>query len=132
MAESLKKPTQAFAACGVLLLSLGISAQAIAADILPDPTRPPVFVDGAGNSGAVPSGPVLQSVLIAAGRRIAVISGQTVQVGDKVGALRVNKITETEVVLSNGNDVQTLKLFPGIEKSRSAGRAAVKANNRRQ
>ncbi|MDB5773809.1 MAG: hypothetical protein JWM42_4183 [Burkholderia sp.] len=92
------------------------------AENLVDPTRPPAALEQGSTAGGVTSsGPVLQSVLIAPGRTLAMISGQTVKVGDRVGEARVVKISETEVVLRNGKDLETLKLFPGIEKRRSAG-----------
>ncbi|HEV2610412.1 MAG TPA: MSHA biogenesis protein MshK [Noviherbaspirillum sp.] len=96
---------------------------------LADPTRPPPAFENPAQGVAANNGPVLQSVLLAPGRNEAVISGQTVKVGQRLGEMRVEKITESEVVLRNGKDALTLKLFPEIEKkpvirkpdSRSAG-----------
>ena len=92
-----------------------------AAETLPDPTRPPPSLGHVENA-EVPAatGPVLQSVLISAGRKVAVISGQTVKLGDKYGDARLVKISDSEVVLRSGKDLQTLKLFPGIEKTSKA------------
>jgi MSHA biogenesis protein MshK len=106
----------------------------VRADALQDPTRPPATLDRPGESGAVvaASGPVLQSILISPGRTIATISGQTVKVGDKVGEASVVKISETEVVLRNGRNLETLKLFPGIEKRRNPGGAGAKSDGRGQ
>ena len=50
---------------------------------------------------------------------MAIIAGQTVKQGDKVGDAKVISIKENEVVLRNGDAVQTLKLFPNIEKQPS-------------
>lgn len=85
---------------------------------LPDPTRPPDALATARSENAVApaAGPVLQSVLISPGRRVAIINGQTVKLNDIVGDARVSKITEGSVVLRSGNAIQTLKLFPEIEK----------------
>ena len=93
-------------------------AAAGAADMLQDPTRPPAELSAPqGNAGAlVPSGPQLQSVRISAHRRSAIISGQRVKVGDKLGDARVVMITENEVVLKGGSGLQTLKLFPDVGK----------------
>lgn len=109
---------------GAALLFVASSAFGVVAqENLPDPTRPPSsFAVGGMGSPAASSGPVLQSVLISSGRRIAVINGQTVHVGDKVGEARVAKISEGEVVLNDGKSLQTLKLFPGAEKQRTGGR----------
>ncbi|HUW29967.1 MAG TPA: hypothetical protein VMV97_15340 [Sulfuriferula sp.] len=89
-----------------------------AADALQDPTRPPAELSmPQGGAGALaPSGPQLQSVQISARQRSAMISGQHVKVGDKIGAARVVMITENEVVLKGGNGLQTLKLFPDVGK----------------
>lgn len=70
-----------------------------------------------GVSAAPASGPVLQSVLIAPGRRSAVIGGQLVVEGDLFGDAKVVRISEGEVLLSGPGGEQTLKLFPGIEKT---------------
>lgn len=87
-----------------------------AAEMLRDPTRPPAMLYAPDGVAEIESGPVLQSVLISSGRRTAVISGQSVKVGDKVGDARVIRIKETEVVLKAGSSLQTLKLFPDVEK----------------
>ena len=99
------------------------------ADILRDPTRPPAVLemapDGSGGANAN-AGPRLQSVLISPSRRVAVINGQTVTVGDKIGDAQLVKISEGEVVLRNGKILQTLKLFPDVEKRPIASRVAPK------
>lgn len=97
-------------------------AQAVAAQGLPDPIRPPASLAAepdaeAANSGS--SAPLLQSIMISSGRRMAIIAGQTVKQGDKFGDAKVVSIKENEVVLRNGDAVQTLKLFPNIEKQPS-------------
>jgi MSHA biogenesis protein MshK len=103
------------------------------AEDLVDPTRPPAtlgqVVDGDA-SASVAGRPVLQSVMISPGRRMAMISGRMVRIGDKVGEARVTKISETEVVLRNGKELETLKLFPGIEKRRNSSRS--KTDGRQQ
>lgn len=91
---------------------------------LPDPTRPPAAMDTRPEpaAGTQAGGPMLQSVLISPTRKAAIISGRTVALGEKFGDARVVKITETEVVLRNGKEMQTLKLFPDIEKRPEASR----------
>ena len=99
------------------LLVCCVAGPAVGAESVSDPTRPP---DAANNVSAQPeappTGPVLQSVLVSPRRKIAVISGSQVALGDKYGDFRVVKITEAEVVLHNGKDTQILKLFPQVEK----------------
>jgi len=63
-------------------------------------------------------------VLISPTRRVAVIDGQTVALGEKFGEARVVRIAEDEVVLRNGQDQQVLKLFPAIEKRRNSRHSA--------
>jgi len=91
-----------------------------------DPTRPPGAA--AGMPGAAEDAPVgtqLQSVLISSTRRLAIINGNTVAVGGMVGEARVVRISETEVILKNGDETEVLKMYPGIEK-RPVKRAAAR------
>ena len=97
-----------------------------AASTLADPTRPPaIFAQPGEQAGDEPAGkPVLQSVIISPGRKIAIISGQTLKLGERYGDARLVKITETEVVLRTENEYQSLKLYPQIEKKTSSNRPA--------
>jgi MSHA biogenesis protein MshK len=99
-----------------MLLALGFVASAALAENLPDPTRPSGASMVNGSAENVPSGPVLQSVLNSSGRKIAIISGQSVKLGEMIGSARVVKIEDAEVVLAKGKDVQVLSLFPVVEK----------------
>ena len=127
MAESVSiKGRVKLLCCSILLLASSSAIQA--QENLPDPTRPPA---GMGASAPAASGPVLQSVLISPGRKLAVISGETVQVGDRFGEARVTRIAEGEVVLIRGEKSQTLRLFPGIEKRQAKGGRPVRESGRR-
>jgi MSHA biogenesis protein MshK len=98
----------------------------VQASNLPDPTRPPVSVNTAVQI-ELPSGPTLQLIRTLEGKRIAIISGQTVKVGTKFGDAKVMRIDEDRVVLRGPDGVQTLKLFPDVEKRPVAvGRAESK------
>lgn len=113
----------------VFLVSMAFTAaasNALAAPLLADPTRPPAsFAQQGDNASVDPTGkPVLQSVIISPARKVAVISGQTLRLGDRFGDARLVKITETEVVLRAGNEYQSLKLYPQIEKKASSNRLA--------
>jgi len=99
----------------VLPAALFALPAAVAAELV-DPTKPPASIVGDVGTEADSGAPVLQSVLIGAGRREAVINGQTVRVGQKYGEARVVKIAESEVILRTGKEMQVLKLFPNIEK----------------
>ena len=98
---------------------------------LADPTRPPASIESARDQdAAAASGPVLQSVLISPTRKIATINGQVLKQGDRFGDARVVKISENEVVLRNGREVQTLKLFPQVEKQTVPNHSYSKAGSR--
>lgn len=104
------------------------------AESLVDPTRPPTAmghaqtVAAAGTAG----GPQLQSVLISPQRRVAIIDGETVKIGDVVGEARVTRILETEVILRAGSEVRVLRLYPDIEKKSAAAHAGTRANKHKQ
>jgi MSHA biogenesis protein MshK len=87
------------------------------AQALPDPTKPPsvIAVPLQGTAAAATSGPVLQSVLLSPLRTEAIISGQRVKLGEKFGESVLIKVAEGEVVLRNGSELQTLKLYPAID-----------------
>jgi MSHA biogenesis protein MshK len=82
---------------------------------LPDPTRPPTFSEAPAASAPAPAG--LQAVLLRPhGRSVAVINGQTVAVGEKVGEARLVSLTANEAVLSGPNGKEVLKLAPAVDK----------------
>ncbi len=107
-----------FYACSFIFALFEYPARA---ENLPDPTRPPSELGAAAASGAaVPSGgPLLQSVLISPRHKTAIISGKMVALGGMYGSAKVVKISEGEVVLNEGGNLQTLRLFPGVEKKTS-------------
>lgn len=86
---------------------------------LPDPTRPadvpaaPAL--GPGTAPAIASG--IQTVILRpGGKSVAVINGQHLEVGARVGDKRVVKISESEVVLKGPSGREIIKLTPDIEK----------------
>jgi len=103
----------------VLVLSLLCIATAAPAQrgALVDPTRPPaVATESGAKEAAAPAGPRLQSVLISPTRRIAVISGSTVGLGEKFGGATVTAISESGVSLRYADRKETLQLIPGVIK----------------
>lgn len=116
-----------------LLCAATAAVLPVCAEELTDPTRPVTTVDVAPAAGAQTGGAVLQSILFSGTRREAIIGSQLVRVGDRVGDAQVVKILEDRVVLRSEKGMQTLKLFPGIEKRVVAGRddfgATVRRNN---
>jgi MSHA biogenesis protein MshK len=133
MAEHLSTANRKMTVQGGFLLLILATTPVGFAESFTDPTRPPASL-GLAQDGisAAASGPMLQSVLISPGRMVAIISGKTVRIGEKFGEARVVKITESEVQLRNGTDLQTLKLFPGIEKRLTSSRADTKPGSRGQ
>lgn len=116
MAQSVKrKMAFGFAVIGCIGF-FALSMRMAEAQALTDPTRPPHQLEQGGMAMGAAAGPTLQSVLISPGRRVAIISGQTVGLGDQFGDAKLIRITESEVVLRNGSELQTLKLFPDIKK----------------
>lgn len=131
MAEHLSKAINAVTIKALTVIVLTATAGANAQS-LPDPTRPPALTATEQGDAPTPSGPELQSVLISPTRKLAIISGQRVALGEKFGDARVVRITESEVVLRSGKDEQVLKLFPNIEKQASRGIATSKGIKRPQ
>lgn len=88
-----------------------------AAQALVDPTRPPPGYASGDPEVTTPSGgPVLQSVMISPAGRSAIISGETVRLGQKYREAVLVRVAENEAVLKGGEGTQVLKLYPGIEK----------------
>lgn len=85
------------------------------AQIVHDPTRPPSGVESA-SGVAAEGGAALQSVLISPTLKAAIINGQMVKVGEMVGSARLVRVTESEAVLREGNEVQVLRMYPSVEK----------------
>jgi len=104
------------------LLLLGLTVGGARAQALDDPTRPPAALH-APQAGvpATPARPRLESVLISrkpGGRRIAVIDGQIVRPGSKVGNAVVVEIQDTAVILRKGKSLETVKLYPSSKTER--------------
>jgi MSHA biogenesis protein MshK len=101
--------------CAACALAAGLFAVGVQAQSLSDPTRPPNAA--APGSEEAPPGNQLQSVLLSGGRKLAVINGVTVPLGGRYGDARLVRITETEVALRTGNDIEVLKMYPGVDKT---------------
>jgi MSHA biogenesis protein MshK len=118
------------ALCALAALAAGSSAsRAALAQALADPMRPPAVpgpapAEAAGDSAKAAAR--LQSVLISPGRRVAVIDGRVVQLGERVGDARLVAISESQVVLQRASGRETLKLNPVVEKNPVPRRPAKK------
>jgi MSHA biogenesis protein MshK len=117
---------------GLLLVILLVFAAGIVhAQGLTDPMRPPAFDAAVAGEGA--QGSRLQSTLLSHGRRLAIIDGQTVALGEKIGDATVVDIAPTQVVLRRGSETEALLLLPAAEKMPARRRAAspVQEENRK-
>lgn len=98
----------------ILLTLLALVGASVAhAQAVQDPTRPPQALLRPIAGGADAGAPQLQSILIgrgAGGRRVAVIDGETVRVGDRVAGARVAAINAADVQLQRGGKHEILKL----------------------
>ena len=116
MDEAVKtRMTLGMAALLALVAGL-VHAAAPSSQGLPDPTRPPAAAAPAqaGADAASAAVPQLQSVLVgqAAGeRRVAVIDGESVRVGESFRGARVVRIADNEVELLRGRERQVLRLY---------------------
>ncbi len=97
-----------------LLLASPFASRHAGAQALADPTRPSATAGARSGAGTADDGlPRLQSVLISprqGGRHVAVIDGETVQLGGSFKGARVARMTQTEVELVRGRARQVLRL----------------------
>ena len=100
----------------LIVLAAFLLATPACAQGLSDPTRPPTAPLAATDAGADTAASQLQSVLISPDRRLAVINGKTVALGDRVGDATLTQINETGVVLKRGDLLERVPLLPGIAK----------------
>lgn len=82
---------------------------------LMDPMRPPAF-DAAGAASGDAASSRLKSTLLSNGRRLAIIDGQTVPLGGRIGDATLVEITPTKVILRRGSETEALLLLPSAEK----------------
>ena len=101
------------------LIALGLlfaasTSQAALAQALNDPTRPPSASSLQATGEASPSR--LQSVLISPARKIAVIDGRAVRLGERVGDATLIAIAPSQVTLQRGARYETLRMHPAVQK----------------
>lgn len=88
-----------------------------------DPTRPPGTVLAPSAPGTIPAeatdaGAQATIVRKGAGKSGALLNGQYVEVGSRVGEQRVVRVTESEIVLAGPKGRERIRLTPGVEKTR--------------
>lgn len=110
-------------------LLAGLVATGFAHAQVPDPTRPAgdLTPPGAPGAAAAPVESGVQTVIVRPrGKSAAVINGQYVALGEKLGDKRVVKISESEVVLQGGSGREVIKVIPAIEKTPARKTPAIK------
>jgi MSHA biogenesis protein MshK len=86
---------------GCLAVALAATHSAFAVEVLDDPMRPPHATSVAVERPvAKRDGYTLSSVVIGVDRRVAVVNGRTVTVGDRIGAATVVDIQPSRVALT--------------------------------
>jgi hypothetical protein len=114
----------------LLLLCALIVSVGTAAEVLPDPTRPAIDLNGGSASAAdvVPDEAVtrgLQSILISPGYRAAIINGETVGLGEKSGDSTLVEVRENSVVLQNAQGRRVIELFPKVNIKKNGAAQSV-------
>lgn len=107
-------------------LLLVLPAVADDLDGLADPSRPSW---NRAVSDDTPSGLVLQSTQVSPQQQVAVISGQRVMVGARVGGAEVVAIKPFEVVLRRSGKDTVLRLLPRLNVEKNTIEAVPDANN---
>lgn len=93
---------------------------------VPDPTRPAGTSVSGGEAGAALESGVQTVILRRRGKSAAVINGQYVEVGGRLGDKRVLKISESEVVLQGETGREIIKVTPDIEKMPAGKKASIR------
>ncbi|MCP5268274.1 MAG: hypothetical protein H6943_04440 [Zoogloeaceae bacterium] len=93
-----------------------------------DPTRPPesMLAGEAINAGAAGGNRLTSIVLPQHGRPTAVVDGQVLGLGQKLGEARLTLIKENKVVLEGPDGIEHLYLTPDVDKKMNITKGAVR------
>jgi MSHA biogenesis protein MshK len=109
-----------------------MSSVCCCAEELVDPTRPPAGIAApVAEAGAVVAATGLQSVIIGKNRRAAIIDGQTVELGGRIGEAKLIEVNPAGVVLRTAQGRQALMLFPDVKIMRVKTEAATVQTRKR-
>jgi MSHA biogenesis protein MshK len=116
--------------CGAICVTAVTAAWA---QSLTDPTRPPSAFGSSGSADSAPEASSLQSIIRSnVGKPAAIINGEYVVLGGRVGDATLVKIGEDSVTLKTATGSETLMLIPGVEKKPAAeGKEAKKMRRNR-
>lgn len=105
-------PTPCLLLCGLLLVPLPARADDPMAG-LPDPTRPENLVQARQAARSVDiTRLVLESTLVSPERRLAVVNGKTLAVGDNIDDVKITAITPFEVTAYRNGQQLRMRLLP--------------------
>lgn len=98
-----------------------VGPSALAQRTVFDPMRPSVGIvadpASAADGKELAVSPVLQSVVVPVkGKPIAIIGGQQVRLGEKIGENRLVRLNEREAVLEGPGGIERLSLTPLVDK----------------
>lgn len=87
-----------------------------------DPTRPPSTVAASPGASAAPAelGSSGFTVIVRNGKPFLAVGTRLYAPGQKIGALKLERITETEIWLLDGKELRKIPRFPGIQRKTSA------------
>jgi MSHA biogenesis protein MshK len=99
----------------------------LALESLPDPTKPAVDIPYESEVGkkdesaavVMPKKEGLQSIIISPQHRAAVINGEIVVLGGKVGDATLVEVNKKSVVLQGAQGKRVMELFPGVHLSKA-------------
>jgi len=106
---------------GTVNLGNAQNATSSASSALADPTRPPAAMTASEGPSAdvkaIATSSGFQAVVLRKrGGKLAVINGETISLGGKLGDARLVSLSETEAVLEGPNGKEVMQMTPGIEK----------------
>jgi hypothetical protein len=107
-----------WASTAVVALTLLCFAFCVQAETLRDPTLAPPEVSGPDGNPALsnPLGVGGMAVVVREGKSYLVVGTRLYAPGQKVGQLRLKRITETEVWLQDGSELRKVPRFSGIQR----------------
>ncbi len=118
-----------------LLLLLLLTASAAHADTLIDPTRPayaPTKSSSPAARSADPTTARVTAVFQNGDRRVAVLDGRVVKVGDRVGDIVIQEVLADGVRYTRAGRVEVVRLPQQAAQVRSAGKGADRKASIRQ
>jgi hypothetical protein len=107
----------------IMVISLFFAVNLVAGQSLRDPTLPPQETarPDSGSPGTSPGTSLGiefdgMTIIVRNGRAHLVIGSQFYTQGDKIGEARIERITETEIWLREGDVLRKVSKFPGIQR----------------